>query len=268
MKSTTACLLLAALMTLPVPVSAQLLPDQRVIDFQNLVALYAKRYAPYEWKRQLFGFDLFDIRPWIDRVRAAKNDLEFFEIQAEYVASLHDTHSTFTMTSSFSANLGMTVDLYDNTVLIDSINRAVLPVRDYPFQIGDELVSVDAISARGMDPHLLDMAALGEPREYAATGRRPDHVPQSVDFPARRRNRGRCHGGDPQERRQPRALHHSLEQVRSSRHERWPGAAPNLSVGSGALGIQGGLHGSLRRASSVQASRERSHADAHPLGDR
>src|SRR5262245_34062182 len=75
--------------------SAQLLPEQRAIDFQGLAALYAKRYAPYDWKRQAFGFDLFNIQPWLDRVRTAKDDLEFYEIEAEYVASLQDTHSFF-----------------------------------------------------------------------------------------------------------------------------------------------------------------------------
>jgi C-terminal processing protease CtpA/Prc len=147
MKWMLKCLLLVFLFVLPAPVQAQLSADQRVFDFQNLVALYAKRYAPYDWKRQAVAFDLFDIQPWIDRIRAAKSDLEFFEIQAEYVAGLQDTHSGFQMTSSFRANLGMTVDIYDGKVLIDTINRAQLPMADYPFQIGDEIVSVDRVSA-------------------------------------------------------------------------------------------------------------------------
>src|SRR5215510_4848807 len=139
--------LIAMLVVLPQIASAQLLPEQRTQDFQNLVALYSKRYAPYDWKRQAVGFDLLNIQPWVDRIRAVKSDVEFFEIQAEYVANLQDTHSHFQMTSTFQANLGITVDIYDGKVLIDSINRVALPVADYPFQIGDELVSVDGISS-------------------------------------------------------------------------------------------------------------------------
>jgi C-terminal processing protease CtpA/Prc len=90
---------------------------------------------------------LFNVQPWLDRVRAATSDLEFFEIEAEYVADLNDTHSSFQMTSSFNANLGISVDIYDGKVLIDSINRAALPAATYPFAIGDELVSVDGKSA-------------------------------------------------------------------------------------------------------------------------
>src|SRR3989442_2323432 len=127
MKSLSVCLLLAAmalLIALPEPMHAQLLPDQRIFDFQSLAALYSKRYAAADWKRQALGFDMFDLKPWLDRVRAAKDDLEFYEIEAEYVAKLQDTHTGFQNSSSFVARLGagpvpggiligMFADIYD-----------------------------------------------------------------------------------------------------------------------------------------------------------
>lgn len=67
-------------MLVALPASAQLTVDQKIHDFENLSAIYAKRYAPYEWKKELFGFDLFDIGPWRDRVAQSSDDLEFFEI--------------------------------------------------------------------------------------------------------------------------------------------------------------------------------------------
>jgi hypothetical protein len=131
------------------PAWAQLTVEQKLHDFENMAALYARRYAPYEWKRQLFGFDLLDIGPWLDRVARSADDLEFFEIALEYVASLDDTHSSFSMPSTFLATLGFTVDIFDDRVLIESINRARLPVQQYPFQIGDELISVDGRPTHG-----------------------------------------------------------------------------------------------------------------------
>jgi hypothetical protein len=138
---TTAGLTVAAL--LAAPASAQLTVDQKIHDFENIAALYAKRYAPYEWKKQLFGFDLFEIRPWLDRIEQSVDDLEFFEIALEYVASLDDLHSSFVVPSSFVADLGFTVDIYDGRVVIDSINRARLPEAQYPFRAGDVLVWMD-----------------------------------------------------------------------------------------------------------------------------
>jgi hypothetical protein len=128
---------------MPAPAAAQLTKKQKVHDFENLAALYAKRYAPYAWKKQLFGFDLFDLRPWLTRIRQSRDDLAFFEILHQYVASLHDTHTSFTTPSSFVMNLGFSVDIYDGRVMIEAINRTRLPLAQYPFEIGDTLVSVD-----------------------------------------------------------------------------------------------------------------------------
>jgi hypothetical protein len=45
--------------------------------------------------------------------------------------------------SNFSASLGFTVDIYDGTVLIDSVNRLQLPAAQFPFDVGDELMALD-----------------------------------------------------------------------------------------------------------------------------
>src|SRR5258705_9452633 len=92
---------------------AQLLSDQKIQDFQQLAALFAKQYAPYEWKRDGLGIDMLQIAPWLERVRATKDDLEFYEICAQYVASLNDVHSQFYLPSDFFAQLGFEVHLYD-----------------------------------------------------------------------------------------------------------------------------------------------------------
>lgn len=117
--------------------------QQRVTDFQTLTSIFAKRYAPAEWKKQLLGVDILDTAPWMARVRAAKDDLEYYEIAAQYVAQLDDLHSSFQINSGFVASAGMSVDIYDGKVLIENINRGVLPLAEYPFVAGDELVSMD-----------------------------------------------------------------------------------------------------------------------------
>src|SRR5713226_3740462 len=116
---------------------AQLTPDQKNADFLNLAGLYAKNYAPYEWKRDVYGFDLLNLRPWMDQVTASKDDLDFYDICVRYVAGLKSGgHDRYLIPSSFTARLNFTVDLYDGKALIDSIGRTRLPAGDYPFQIG------------------------------------------------------------------------------------------------------------------------------------
>src|SRR5215204_2685966 len=100
---------------------AQLTPEQRVQDFQSLAALYARRYAPLEWKKRILGADALNVKPWIDRVRLAKDDIEYHEIAAEYVARFADSHTRYIAPGAFAAFLGFSVDIYDDVVLIDQI---------------------------------------------------------------------------------------------------------------------------------------------------
>lgn len=148
---------------------AQLAPEQRVADMEHLAALYAKNYAPYEWKRDTQGFDLLDLKPWLEKARAAKNDLEFYDVLVAYVASLNDAHSGYAVPSSFSASLNFSADIYDGKVLVDSINRTRLPASDYPFQIGWEVVSVDGVGVEELMTAFTKYSISANPRSTRRT---------------------------------------------------------------------------------------------------
>ena len=166
---------------------AQLTVDQKVADFQYLAALFDKNYGPYEWKRDALGFDLLKTAPWIDRIKASKDDLDFYEVMVEYVASLNDAHDNFNLPSSFVASLGFGVDIYDGKALIDSISRGRLPVANFPFQIGDELVSVDGQTAEDLIKAFSKYSIFANPlstRRNAATRittRPQSRMPHAVD---------------------------------------------------------------------------------------
>jgi hypothetical protein len=136
-------LIVFLLVMLPGMLPAALTEAQRLQDFQTMVALYARQYAPFVWKQQAFGVDIFENAVWVARIRAAKSDLEYHEICHEWVAQLRDGHARRSLNSSFLADLGVYVDIYDGKVLIESIVRARYPVAQYPFEVGDELVSLD-----------------------------------------------------------------------------------------------------------------------------
>jgi hypothetical protein len=141
---------------------AQLSTDQKVADFNQLAALYAKNYAPYELRRDFFGFDLYNIQPWLDQVKQSKTDLDFYDICVKYVASLQDSHDEFTLPSIFEAWLHMDVDVYDGKVLIGYIDDSYLSARKYPFEVGDEVVSVDGTAAADLITQFLPYAVNGE----------------------------------------------------------------------------------------------------------
>ena len=140
-----------------------LTPDQKDSDFRFLASLFSTYYSSSDWKKQLFGFDVLNLSPWLNRVKGTATDLDFYELCVEYVASLNDTHASFEMASDFEARLGFTTDLYDGVLLIDSLNRTTLPQSRYPFVIGDELVSVDGIAVEQLLRNFAIYARQGNP---------------------------------------------------------------------------------------------------------
>ena len=122
---------------------AQFTADQKLTDFRQLVGLFDKRYAAYEWKKQIFQFDLLDAQPWLDRVAKSQTDLDYYEICVEYVASLHDANSAYILPSDFRARLGFSVNVVQGQAFISSVDRGLLPASAYPFDFGDVLVSLD-----------------------------------------------------------------------------------------------------------------------------
>ena len=162
--------------------------DQKMFDFQALAGLYAKHYAPHDWKLMLYGFDSTNISSWLDRVNATTNDLDFYELMVEYVSDLHDGHDGYHLPSTFSARLGFTVDIYDGKVLIDTINTTLLPPAKYPFMVGDQLVSVDGVAVSDLLAAFAKYSRFGNDRstQRLAASRivtRPQQVmPHAVDL--------------------------------------------------------------------------------------
>src|SRR5260370_591432 len=163
-SSKTLCRSLLLLLLGAISSFAQLTVDQKVSDFQSLAALYAKRYGPYEWKRDALGVDLFNVTPWLAQVQATKNDLDFYDVMSQYVASLNDAHDTYQLPSNFQAYLNFTVDIYDGKLLVDSINRSRLPAAEFGFVNGYELVSIDGQDAQKLLDGLLRYQIPANPR--------------------------------------------------------------------------------------------------------
>ena len=145
---------------------------QRIADLNQLASFYAKNYAPYEWKRDVLGFDLLRLNPWLQDIHKA-DDLDFQEALIDYVASLNDAHDYIAFPTTFSASLPLALDIYDGKVLIDAINRTALPVAQFPFVIGDELISVDGLPVRDVISSFRKYAIAANPRstDRIAAGR-------------------------------------------------------------------------------------------------
>lgn len=137
--------------------------QQRDADLIQLASMYAKNYGPYEWKRDTLDVDLLRLTPWLQRVHLS-DDLDFQEALIEYVASLNDAHDLIAFPTTFSVSLPMTLDIYDGKVLIDSINRTSLPLAQFPFGIGDEIVTFDGLPVQEVIQSFRKYAVAANPR--------------------------------------------------------------------------------------------------------
>lgn len=138
--------------------------EQKIFDFTVLAQTFAANYGPYHWKVRALNFDAMDLKPWLAKVDATRNDIEFLEVLIDYVASLKDGHASLGFYAAFQANLGFSLDIYDGKVLIDSISRTQQPLSRFPAQIGDELVSMDGVPVEELIGRLAKYQTVGNPR--------------------------------------------------------------------------------------------------------
>src|SRR6516225_47823 len=80
----------------------QMTPDQKRSDFTQLAAIFAKNYGPIQWKRDSLHVDLLQIGDWLERAAKTPDDLGFYDVCVQYIASLHDAHSGFYLPSDFT----------------------------------------------------------------------------------------------------------------------------------------------------------------------
>ncbi|MBI4904507.1 MAG: hypothetical protein HY820_12775 [Acidobacteria bacterium] len=180
---------LFVVLIMPCLLQAELTLEQKLSDFQYVASVYAKNYGPYEWKVVTQKFDMLNIGPWLARVSATKTDLEFYDLLSEYVASLNDAHDSYFLPTSYVARLNFTVDIYDDKLIVDSINRTRLPALEFGASIGYELVSIDGVDARRILERLLRYGIAANERStrrlaaQLITSRSQSAIPDAANVP-------------------------------------------------------------------------------------
>lgn len=54
---------------------AALSKEQKIFDFTVLAQTFAANYGPYHWKVKAFKYDHLDLKPWLAKVEATRNDI-------------------------------------------------------------------------------------------------------------------------------------------------------------------------------------------------
>lgn len=122
--------------------TAELTPAQRHADLEILHRVIAEDYGPLEQKKEKFGLDLGALtHAYEARLSEGSTDEDLRYLLMQYVAEFHDSHFSARVPSKKEARLGFTVDIVGNKILVEEIDRALLPESAFPFRRGDELVA-------------------------------------------------------------------------------------------------------------------------------
>ncbi|MBT3182115.1 MAG: protease-like activity factor CPAF [Deltaproteobacteria bacterium] len=165
LKKTCSVLLLTFIIAVSSSANALFTRDQRISDAQTLIALFEHRYAPLQWKEDLLGISFDDLISGLIAEAYKENltDLEFYAAMAKFSGGVKDTHNWFIIPSNYRADLGFTCDYVEGRVLIAGINRVKLPKDLFPYERGDELISMNGTTVHAIIDELSEYASEGNP---------------------------------------------------------------------------------------------------------
>jgi C-terminal processing protease CtpA/Prc len=126
---------------------ASSLKQQKMLHtLYQVAAVFAEQYAPIDWKKQQFQLDL---KSEYDKAKAAilaNPDIstrEFQDLLAALVSAMRDYHVSISFNSTERARLPFLVTGAQGKYFLAYIDRDQLPLKNFPFKVGDEVVSFD-----------------------------------------------------------------------------------------------------------------------------
>jgi hypothetical protein len=112
----------------------------------QVAAIFAEQYAPIDWKKERFAVDL---KREYDKANAAIladpgiTTRGFQDLLTTFVAAMRDYHVSISYNSTESARLPFLVAGAEGKHYLAYINREKLPLKLFPFRVGDEVVAFD-----------------------------------------------------------------------------------------------------------------------------
>ncbi len=117
--------------------------EERASDFEQLGSMLHSHYGPYDYKKNLFKIDLEAlVKKYSDESKGLTN-LEFYHQINKFVAEFHDSHFRTQAKVNHVSMLGFIADRIQGKVLLDRIDRSLLPESGFPFERGDEILEIN-----------------------------------------------------------------------------------------------------------------------------
>jgi hypothetical protein len=124
--------------------AAGMTPEQRLADFDQMVNILRSSYSMIEYKAttQNINFDQV-VKSYRPRVEQLTEDTQVYDLFSAFIAEFKDAHLKHLRPSSMSAKLGFSLRRIDSKAIITQIDGDILKSENFPFKVGDEVVSLD-----------------------------------------------------------------------------------------------------------------------------
>lgn len=115
-----------------------------------MTSVYSARYAPAGWKKQYAGYDLGTEYNKALTTVSSKSSLSIAETRSifnDYIYAMKDYHVAISYIATEQATLPLTVRGAEGRLFLVNIDRTKLSETSFPFNVGDELLSIDGTPA-------------------------------------------------------------------------------------------------------------------------
>ncbi len=117
---------------------------QKLEDFNYLTSVINANYGPLEYKMSNKVVDIINLNVQFQNlIENTTSNRDFYYTLVKYVAAYKDGHFGIRVPSTIIKSRAVVTDLVDGKVLITGIDRTKVSKEQFPFEIGDEVVSVD-----------------------------------------------------------------------------------------------------------------------------
>ncbi|MBI4041784.1 MAG: hypothetical protein HY390_07965 [Deltaproteobacteria bacterium] len=120
----------------------QLSYEKKVSDIGQVIHMVKTQYAPLLYKKARLGLDVDELqKKYVQRAKETTT-AEFYYLVLKMIAEFKDSHFSARVPTTHLSHLGFFCDLVQGKILIEYIDRGVLPRSVFPFSVGDEVVSM------------------------------------------------------------------------------------------------------------------------------
>ncbi|MCE3010332.1 MAG: protease-like activity factor CPAF [Proteobacteria bacterium] len=151
---------LLAVLSLAHSAVAQVSPELKAKltdELKFIASIYQNHYAPKGWKETHLGWDLSaELKKAQAKVQSAQSVKDYRSAVVDLLNSTQDYHVGYSFQSTERATLPFQVKTVEGKALLVFIDRTKLSETAFPFQLGDELISMNGVSVADLQKSIID----------------------------------------------------------------------------------------------------------------